>query len=337
MKKNIMAVYDLEIDYAYNFTEYFNCRKSIPFEIRAFTSVNHLMEFAGEMHIEILLISDRAMCAEINELDIGKIVILSEGMYQPGLEKYPSVYKYQSSERVLREVMSCYSVGETSEANSIPLRKKTEIIGIYSPIGRSLKTSLALTMGQILSRKNSVLYLNLEECAGFEELLDVCYEHTLSDVLYFVRQKNRNLAHKISSMTEMIGNMEYIPPVRFPEEIQNATKEEWEYLLDILIYEGAYEVLILDMGKSMDGLWELLNRCDYIYVPVLSDVVSDAKIKHMERILDKQEWTSLREKIVRVRPPYYASVETGMKYIEQLPYGDLGDYVRILLSEEKYE
>ena len=38
MKKNIFAVCDLEVDYAFNFMDYLNQKKNLPFEIQAFTT-----------------------------------------------------------------------------------------------------------------------------------------------------------------------------------------------------------------------------------------------------------------------------------------------------------
>lgn len=108
MKRNIFAVCDLEVDYALNFMDYMNRKKNIPFEIQAFTSVENLIAYGKQTHIELLLISGRAMCREVRDLDIGKIIILSEGVHPPELDQYPSVYKYQSSSDVLREVMACY-------------------------------------------------------------------------------------------------------------------------------------------------------------------------------------------------------------------------------------
>ena len=97
MKRNIFAVCDLEVDYALNFMDYMNRKKNIPFEIQAFTSVENLIAYGKQTHIELLLISGRAMCREVRDLDIGKIIILSEGVHPPELDQYPSVYKYQSS------------------------------------------------------------------------------------------------------------------------------------------------------------------------------------------------------------------------------------------------
>ena len=84
------------------------------------------------------------------------------------------------------------------------LKKTTEIYAVYSPLGRCLKTSFALTLGQILAKERAVLYLNLEEYSGFEEMLGKGFAQNLSDLLYFVRQENGNLIYKMNSMVQTI-------------------------------------------------------------------------------------------------------------------------------------
>ena len=66
MKKQIFAVCDLEAEYACNFMDYLNTRKSIPFEVQAFTSVESLLAYGKENPIELLLISAEAMCINIS-------------------------------------------------------------------------------------------------------------------------------------------------------------------------------------------------------------------------------------------------------------------------------
>ena len=107
MKKQIFAVCDLEADYARNFMEYLNRRNNLPFEVQAFTSVESLVAYAQKTHVELLLISVDAMCREVRELDIGKVVILTEGSRPEELDMYAEVYKYQSSAEIIREVMAC--------------------------------------------------------------------------------------------------------------------------------------------------------------------------------------------------------------------------------------
>ncbi len=133
MKKNVFAVCDLEVDYALNFMEYLNQKRNIPFEIQAFTTVDSLTAYGEKVHIELLLISGKAMCQRVRELDIGKIIILSEGVHPPELDQYPSVYKYQSSANVIREVMACYGEEKAVEPTVYPVLKKcTQVLGILS-------------------------------------------------------------------------------------------------------------------------------------------------------------------------------------------------------------
>lgn len=79
MKRNIFAVCDLEVDYALNFMDYMNRKKNIPFEIQAFTSVENLIAYGKQTHIELLLISGRAMCREVRDLISGRSSFCRKG------------------------------------------------------------------------------------------------------------------------------------------------------------------------------------------------------------------------------------------------------------------
>ena len=334
MKRNIFAVCDLEVEYAVNFMEYLNRRKNLPFEIQAFTSVESLGNFAAAQHIELLLISARAMCREVREMDIGKVIILSEGTLPQEMDLYPSVYKYQPSSQILREVMSCYGKGEESRPLLFPVMKRnTQILGVYSPLKRCLKTSFALTLGQILAREKAVLYLNLEEYSGFEELTGTSPQNGMSDLLYYVRQREKNLVLRVNSLVCSVNNLDYIPPVHTPWDIREAPWEDWEWLLSELERNSGYEVLILDIGTEMDEIFRLLDRCSRIYMPVLSDKVSLAKLSQYENLVRVWDFPQILEKTVRITPPFHLENggSGGYDYISRLPWTELGDYVRKLL------
>ena len=335
MKRNIFAVCDLEVDYALNFMDYMNRKKIIPFEIQAFTSVENLIAYGKQTHIELLLISGRAMCREVRDLDIGKIIILSEGVHPPELDQYPSVYKYQSSSDVLREVMACYGAEKKTVADQIAvLKKTTEIIGIFSPLGRCLKTSFALTLGQILAKERAVLYLNMEEYSGFEELMGKGFAHNLSDLLYYVRQDNQNLLYKMNSMIQTINNLDYVPPVQMPADIRTTAWQDWERLFQMLILDSSYEVIVLDIGCGIDENFQLLDMCKKIYMPVLSDAVSQCKIAQFENLVRIWDYPQILEKTEKINPPFHMATCLSPAYVEQLMWSELGDYVRNLLRKE---
>lgn len=334
MKKHILAICDLEALYACNFMQYMSCKKAVPFEVQAFTSTEKLIETAQKERIEVLLISDRAVDDRIRELPVGQIIILSEGVHDPKLDQYPSIYKYQSSDAVIREVMACY--GETvSEPMAVTaLKKPVEILGVYSPLGRVLKTSFALTLGQVLAKNRAVLYLNLEEYSGFEQLFQRNFDSNLSDLLYYLKQRQKNLTHRIGQIVESVNNLDYIPPAVSPMDIRSAEYRDWDFLLDELELYSSYEVVILDLGDGVDELFRILDRCNRIYMPVLSDSLSQAKIQQFENLLRLWDAVPVLEKIQKVKPPYHKSFGSRSDYVEQLVWSQLGDYVRKVLREE---
>lgn len=335
MKKNIFAVCDLEVEYARNFMDYLNQKKNIPFEIQAFTTVQSLIEYSEQVPIELLLISGNAMCREIQKLNIGKIVILSEGVHPPELDHYPSVYKYQSSSDVIREVMACYGEERAAAVEFPILKKTTEILGIYSPLGRCLKTSFALTLGQVLARDRAVLYLNLEEYAAFEELMGKKFPHNLSDLLYYVRQENQNLTYKMNSMIQTVNNLDFIPPVRTPADIRGTGWEDWERLLDEIALHSIYDVIILDIGSGIDEIFQMLDKCKRIYMPVLTDTMSCVKLAQFENLLRIWDYTRVLEKTTRVKLPFHVEKLPAENYVEQLLWSELGDYVKDVLRRER--
>lgn len=333
MRRHIFAVCDLEEAYAYNFMEYLNHKKNIPFEIQAFTSAKMLLEFAGDCPIEILLISDKAMCPEVQAMEIGQLIILSEGVHHPDLDQYPSVYKYQSSDAVIREVMSCY--GEEQKAHE-PLnswKRSMDIIGIYSPLGRVLKTSFALTLGQLMARDKAVLYLNMEDYSGFEFWMEQVYERNLSDLIYYIRQSNTNIIHKFNGMVQTINNMDYLPPALSPADIRGVAFDEWCQLLDVIYRQSSYEVVILDLGDGVDELFRMLDRCTHIYMPVREDKISQGKISQFENLLRLWDCIPILEKIEKIKLPYHSTAGSGLNYLDQLIWSELGDYTRELMRK----
>lgn len=335
MKKHIFAICDPETEYARNFMDYLNKKNNLPFEVQAFTGPDSLIAYGKEHRIELLLIAEEAVRAELRDLDIGKIIVLTEGVCSPEKSPYAGVYKYQSSAQVVREVMACY--GE--EATVLPMqspafKRTTEVIGIYSPVGRCLKTSFALTLGQLLGRNRPVLYLNMEEYSGFEELFGKSFPASLSDLLYYVRQGEQNLTARINSMVQTVGQLDFIPPVQSPLDIRGTPWKDWNCLIQEIELCSPYEVLLMDIGNGVDEVFQLLDLCSRIYMPICSDKASLCKIAQFEKLLRTLDYPRILTKIKRMQFPFCGDMEGREYHADQLPWSRLGDYVRELLRKE---
>ena len=334
LKKSIFAVCDLEASYACGLMDYLNEKKTTPFEVQAFTNVESLQNFARENEIEILLISTRAMCNEIRELPVSRTIILSEGENLQDLEEYPFVYKYQSSDQILSEVMEYYVADHPQVHTLASGAHQTKISGIYSPVGRTRKTTFALALGEILAETKQVLYLNFEEYSGFEELFDMQYRTDITDLIYFARQKEGGLIYKLNSVIQTFHELQYIPPGVSPADIRDVTGNEWiDFLHEIMTF-CEYDVIILDLGEQVDELFQILRQCDRIYTPVQEDIISRAKLSQYEKLLHMLDMDDILEKTKKIRPPSQLLQKENGSLTQQLAWGEMGDYVRRLLWEE---
>ncbi len=334
MKHYILAICDVEQTYAYRLMEFLNKKEKNPFIIRAFTTVEELMTFDAEQEIEILLISENAMDERIRGSNVHHVIVLSCSRERAECLCEKAIYKYQSSEHILEEVM-CYYAEQTAENREFfLLQKEAKIIGVYSPIKRILKTSFALTLGQILAKEKRVLYVNLEGYAGFETLMDRQYEADLADLLYYISQENRNTEMKLRSIVQSIEGLDYIPPVSSPLDLHCVSTEDWMVFLREISHCNLYDTIILDIGESLNALPRFLNSCERLYTPCGVDAVSNAKMTQYEAFIEQSGQREILDKTKKLTFGFMKGLEYGP---EHLMYSELGEYVQKLLEEEQKE
>ena len=174
--------------------------------------------------------------------------------------------------------------------------------------------------------------MNLEEYSGFSRLVCGDYRADLSDVLYLYRQGTYNWM-RLKSMVYNWGSMDYIPPVRYGEDLSQVTPEEMAMLIDRIARESGYDKVVVDVGQMGRGALPVLSVCDVVYMPVREDCVSAAKIEEFEEYLEAADDGSVRERIQKLKLPRMGSVIRREGYLEQLLFGELGDFVRQLLTK----
>lgn len=331
--KRIMAVYDVDPFYADRFAEFANQKEKTPFIAVAFSSFGRLKAYSEQQPIELLLIGDEVEEEEVSQICAGQIVRLSEtGMAQA--DGTPAVYKYQPSDYVLREVMACYQA--QPEPGPPTAEIKSAVIGIYSPVARCGKTGFALTMGQILAKETKVLYISLEENSGLSRLTGTEYRSSLSDLLYYFRQGQYS-GMRLSAVTYSLGNLDYVPPVTYAEDLSDVGAEELELLLARISGDGKYEVILLDLGSFGRGVEKLLELCSLIYVPIKEDCVSAGKLEEWRQYLEASGRGRLWERMKRMKLPVPGSRTPADAWLEQLLWGEMGDFVRCMLKGQDTE
>ena len=325
--RRIMAVYDEDPFYAARFADVANRKEKIPFDVVAFSSPEKLRQFAGKHPIELLLLGDRADKEEV--AGAAKQIILTGIERNPEEKGYPCVYKYQSADAILREIMVLY--GDQPDALlQTYAGPGARIIGVFSPVGRCRKTSFAIVLGKLLSREEKTLYLSMETCSGLSFLTGEEYRQGLSDLLYYWKTGKYNRL-RLSGAVYSMGELDYIPPVRWPEDLEEAGPGTAAELIGGIAKDSGYATMIVDAGNFCRGVIPVLKRCCVIYMPVKEDGVSGGKLKEFEVYLEETGNREIMDKIRKLKLPDSELSAGAGNYMEQLLWGELGDFVRQLL------
>lgn len=302
MNKGIFAICDWESDYLYHFMRFAESQFTNLFQIHGFSNTQSLMKYAADNQIELLLISNKMVEQWIFDINCKIIVLLSEGEIRLGYEQYDTVYKYQSAQEMIGQILYYYAVREEEAENRDYklFKDSTNLIGFYSPWNDDMQTSLAITFGCLESEERNTLYLNLKGFHGFSEYMNRSFQRDLSDLIYYFRNKPDKLEDYVYSVISKIKSLDYIPPVENPMDIKEVAIKEWVNFLDKLIQVTRYETIILDLNDEVMNSLDLLEKCSKIYVPVRKEKSSHGKFQQLEEMLIIKEKQIVQDKMIKV-------------------------------------
>ena len=297
--------------------------------------MERLEEFAKGNEIDVLLTGAPTDGAMVSGIPSAQKIYLTEERSTDGVHEEKEIYKYQSGDDILREVMAvyCEAPGVKGVLPGL-VSKEKRIIGVYSPVGRCGKTSLALSIGQILAKDEKVLFITLDTFSGFSQLLDEQWKRDLSDLLYYYKQ-GRFHALRLNSIIYYLGDMAWLPPLRYPDDYSQVTEEEMANFLVEILNMSSYETIVLDIGNYDRQVLPILEVCQVVYMPVKEDMISLAKLKEFEKYTDKFASIGLKEKFHKIHVPLVTGTKRMEHFPQELLWGDMGDFVRGLLKGQR--
>jgi hypothetical protein len=319
---------DEEEEYAQLISEFMRRQRHLPWELRTYTRAEELFEReSGGM--ALLVVAESAFSDRLRELSPGRLVVLSES----GVMRWEDVFyvdKYSRAQEVLGQLLAIYAESEEEQPPRLETKLPAKIIGNYSPVRRSLQTSFALAMGQMLAQEHRTLYLNFEHYAGVGGLLPDMQTYDLADLLYFLNAGKEKFRIRLQSMLRQIGSLDYIPPMKAGQNLLAVTGEEWLCFLQKIQELGEYEYVILDLSESMQGLFEILRQCTRIFTSCARDRIGERKLLQYEQMLALYDYADVLEKTCRTDLSYIRRVPAEP---EGLTHGELAEAVRKFLEE----
>mgnify|MGYP001130096206 CR=1 FL=1 len=327
-EEKLLVLCDEEEEYARLLTDFLQRQRDLPWRIHTYTSIDELMRSEKEP-VMLLAVSESAYSEALQALQPLRTVILNES----GVIRWkdvPCVDKYQAAGEVLKYLLQIYM--EVADTGLPRLRQgcRTKFIGNYSPVHRSMQTSFALTMSQMLAREHATLYLNFEHYAGIGELLPDLQTLDLADLLYFLNAEQEKFRLRLQTMLRHVGNLDYIPPMKSGQNLLTVQTAEWLGLLQKIEELGEYEYVILDLSESMQGLFEILRLCRRVYTLTREDRIAKAKLLQYEQLLSLYGYGDVLEK---TRQPSLPQIRRLPEELEQLTRGELAALAEGLIRE----
>ncbi len=313
MKKRILGLLDSDEKYAERLCHYLTDSVRFGFEVSVFTSKEAFENYKGKDKIDILLTSEEICQKDFN----GKIIKLCENREEEG------IFKYTSANIIADELMKPFI---EEEDGGIKEDSKTVFVGVFSPVGRSMKTSFCVVLGQILARKYRVLYLNFESFSGMS--IDSSLENRadLSDLMYYFKNLRKDFRRKFRESILEINGLEYISPAYYFIDLSYVTPEEWLDFLKAIKDMGEYDYVILDLSEYLQGIFDVfLRKCEIVYTMTAGDMRAKNKIFHYEEMLRTYDYVDLLEKTHRLRIPIIRNLPDDW---DRVMYSEFSDYIK---------
>lgn len=304
------VVCDEQEDYIEHLFAILSEQLSGEYQFHLFHDPAKMLEFMGAEETETLLIGEKYR-EKIDDLSkVQRIFVLTDIMKERAENNVIPIFRYQSASQILSQIKSGIKIQDRrisvqkngrkrirDEPEAVDLQDKTKsadsrgslqtrgLIGVYSPVHRIGKTRFAIRLGEKLSEQVPVLYINLEGYAGGGYYFPEETEYDLGDLIYCMKQERADHGLKLSSMAGRLGGMDFIMPMENESDMRSVRGEEWISLFDQILEKCIYEVVILDLGDCIDGLYDILRNCSRVYTPYIRESAAMAKLEQYERNL----------------------------------------------------
>ncbi len=171
------------------------------------------------------------------------------------------VFKYQSCEKLYRGIwMRCQKMLHFPDSGVTGKKQRWLVLTTDSSAGILL--AFSVVCAQILGEKAGVLYVNLSECCGMEELFSLEHDLDLSD-LFLELRKGKEL--HLEAYTGRMEQADYLMPVGNPMVLHEIGTEDMNRFLNIVRGAGRYEWVVFAVGNTLCGCEQIFGAAERIF------------------------------------------------------------------------
>lgn len=311
-----LGILDEDTGYVVKLMEYINMLENCLFKAAVFSTAKSLKEYVKSNRFDVLLVGDefyeelKGFIKDEND-KIGVFVSLTnekEIADDTEIHSETTIYKYQNIDNIIMQLEKLVGARKKEQ------HRKYKLYAVYSPYGRSGKTSLALGM---CNEIDNSLYIGMEEYSG------ICCGDSIRSAgekfLYFMVSRNADLFDYVYNENiknrNQYGDFHLIPGGLNYMDIRTLSVEDLEWFREQLYCDNRYDAAVLDVGTGAMGNIEVLNVADKIAVPIPYNFDGDVKLECFRQTLKRGNMKSISEKMVFIDMPEISYKSERMKDI----------------------
>ena len=232
------------------------------FDVSSFYSRESVERSLEEKRYDILLCAPGIFPVNTGKGTVQIILVDDRESLPAGLGELPHISKYQRCDKIQRAILEIYAAYRPQDLDT----KRSSVFLVYSPIGGSGKTTIALGLAARLAAKGkNILYQNFEEYSSCGFYLP---EHEgskgISDLLIAL-DENVHFGMMMQSMVQNKNErLHYFNSFRTPNDYHALTEKDIVALFESMRDAGEFDCVIVDMGSDLtprnSALFELADK-----------------------------------------------------------------------------
>lgn len=238
------------------------------------------------------------------------------------------VAKYQEVNRIVDEILKHIGEEISSVKKTGEIPQKARIIGVYSLAENEYQLPMAVTLASIMSEEEKTLVIDLQENSGASQILEREEAMGLEE-LFVMSESNQFSTARMRSCIGHVDKVDFVYPAENTECFCEIGAASYLKIIQTIIQEMEYQVIILNFGSRFQGFFEILNHCQEIYLLKGSGGLYQWREYEFFEELKNKGYTTAYERIQRIEVPVLSTMITSYeRLIEQWKWNEFGDMIR---------
>lgn len=340
MQKIRVGICIADTEYESRFTNCLMNHYRTQLELHIFTGCDQLLAQEGRQ-MEVCIMSNcwEEFLSVKDQIHYPVVYLLDqeeENVTNSGQEEEKGVWfvdKYQEVNRIVDEVLKRIGDEIKEVQDSGYIKPKTRVAAVYSLSENEYQLPFSVTLASILSEKERVLILDMQENSGLTQMVPCENDYGLEELLVMAEGGK----YSYNRMSECIGHMEkadFVYPLKNTESLCEISAGTYLKLIQMLCGEMDYDLIVVNLGARFLGFFEVLNHCHEIYFMQKKGGLCKWREFEFMQEMNQRGYKNLKDKIIRVETPQLTTqVNSCERLVEQWKWNEFGDLIRGMMPE----